>query len=91
MRLTGFQRRLIGKPKEHYRQTQKITGTQKKTMGSHRMKFQSQASVSLRKASVSHGDPLGLSVSLRKASVNHRGPVGLWQTIGIRWEHLAKP
>ena len=55
------------------------------------MKFQSQASVSLRKASVSHGDPLGLSVSLRKASVSHRGPLGLWQTIGIRWEHLGKP
>ena len=55
------------------------------------MKFQSQASVSLRKASVSHGDPLGLSVGLRKASVSHRGPLGLWQTIGIRWEHLGKP
>ena len=40
------------------------------------MKFQSQASVSLRKASVSHGDPLlGLSVIFRKGFVSHRG---LW-------------
>ena len=72
-------------------QTKKITGNHKKATGIHRMQCPSQASVSLRKASVRHGDPLGLSVSLRKASVTHRGPVGLWHTIGIRWEHLGKP
>ena len=59
------------------------------------MKFQSQASVSPRKASVSHGDPLGLSVSLRKASVSHRGPPGSLanhrNTMGTPRKTIGKP